>query len=146
VADAYGTGLEFSGQVLLAERRDCLAFQISLGDGIGRYVDDPPPDAVYDPATGDLDPLKTLAGFVTYQHRWSDTLRTNVVYSALQVDNLAIQEETDLEFAQYGALNLIWSPYEKLDLGIELLHGTRKDRNGESGSATRVQLSGKYGF
>ena len=54
-------------------------------------------------------------------------LRTNVVYSALDVDNLPIQTDEDLKSAQYAALNLIWSPYEKLDLGIEVLYGTREN-------------------
>jgi hypothetical protein len=147
VATENTAGLMFSGQVLIGKKKkDNFSFQISTGDSIGRYIDDPPPDAVYNTVTGDLDPLDKISGYLSYRHWWSDVLRTNVVYSALEVDNLAIQAGDDLESAQYSALNLIWSPYEKLDLGIEVLYGTREDLNGASGSATRLQMSGKYAF
>ena len=147
VATANTAGLMFSGQVLIGEKKkDNFSFQISTGDSIGRYTDDPPPDAVYNTVTGGLDPLDQLSGYVSYRHWWSDVLRTNVVYSALAVDNLPIQTDEDLKSAQYAALNLIWSPYEKLDLGIEVLYGTRENLNGDSGSATRLQMSGKYAF
>jgi hypothetical protein len=136
----------FSGQVILGKRQDNVSFQISAGDGIGRYLDDPPPDAVYNPATNDLDPLATISGYVSYRHWWSEVLRTNVVYSALDVDNEAAQTNTDLKSAQYGAVNLIWTPYKNLDLGIEALYGTRENLDAQDGSATRLQLSGKYAF
>jgi hypothetical protein len=32
------------------------------------------------------------------------------------------------------------------DPGIELLYGTRENKKGDSGRATRLQLSGKYRF
>ncbi len=146
VATATTLGLMFSGQVILGKRQDNVSFQISAGDGIGRYIDDPPPDAVYNPATNDLDPLATISGYVSYRHWWSEVLRTNVVYSALDVDNEATQTNTDLKSAQYGAVNLIWTPYKNLDLGIEALYGTRENLDAQDGSATRLQLSGKYAF
>ena len=90
--------------------------------------------------------MSTIAGYASYRHWWSDILRTNVVYSALKVDNVASQVATDLKSAQYGALNLIWTPYKNLDLGIEALYGTREDLDTQDGSATRLQLSGKYAF
>lgn len=141
-------GMMFSGQILLGKRanRDNVSFQISAGDGVSRYLDDPPADAVYNTTTNELDTLSTIAGYASYRHWWSEILRTNVVYSALKVDNVATQVTTDMKSAQYSALNLIWTPYKNLDLGIEALYGTREDLDTQDGSATRLQLSGKYAF
>ena len=136
----------FSGQVILGQRQDNISFQIAAGDGIGRYIDDPPPDAVYNPVTNDLDPLATISGYVSYRHWWNEVLRTNVVYSVLDVDNVAAQTDTDLKSAQYSVVNLIWTPYKNLDLGVEALYGTRENLDTQDGSATRLQFSGKYAF
>jgi hypothetical protein len=146
VANAGTAGLMFSGQVIFGKRKDNVSFQITNGDSIGRYIDDPPPDAVYNTVSNDLEPVDKISGYVSYRHSWNDELRTNVIFSALEVDNLAIQTDADLKSAQYSALNLIWSPYKKLDLGIEVLYGMREDRDGASRSATRLQMSGKYAF
>jgi hypothetical protein len=146
VATSYVGGLAFSGQVRFGKRNDHASFQVSYGDSIGRYIDDPPPDAIYNSATNDLEAMRKTAGYFSYQHWWTKTLRSNLVYSALQVDNLEIQADTDLKSALYSVLNLIWSPYPKMDLGVEMLYGIREDKNGGNASATRLQFSGKYRF
>lgn len=146
VATKTTFGFMFSGHVNLGQRQDNVQFEIGAGDGIGRYIDDPPPSAVYNPATNKLDSLNTISGYVSYQHWWNKVLRTNVAYSRLDVDNVAAQTDTDLKSAQYGVVNLIWTPYKKLDLGIEALYGTRENRDTQEGSATRLQMSGKYAF
>jgi hypothetical protein len=37
--------------------------------------------------------------------------------------------------------NVIWSPYKMVDIGGEVLYGTRENRNGERGNALRLQFS-----
>jgi hypothetical protein len=73
-------------------------------------------------------------------------LRTNAVYSSVYVDNLDIQASTALRRTHYAMIDLIWSPYESVDLGIEALHGLRENKDRQSGTANRIQISGKYSF
>jgi hypothetical protein len=103
-------------------------------------------DAIFDPDTGELQAISKRSLYAAYQHWWSRTLRTNVVYSAIHIDNLDIQAPDELRGTQYALIDLIWRPYESVDLGIEALFGERENKDGQRGTATRIQLSGKYSF
>ena len=46
-------------------------------------------------------------------------MRTNAVYSSIFVDNLDVQASTALRRTHYAMIDLIWSPFENVDLGIE---------------------------
>jgi hypothetical protein len=87
-----------------------------------------------------------VSGYVAYQHFWNETLRTNAVYSSIYTDNLDIQGPTALRRTRYTMIDLIWSPYESVDLGIEALYGLRENKNRQSGTANRIQISGRYSF
>jgi len=43
-------------------------------------------------------------------------------------------------------IDLIWSPYENVDLGIEALYGLRENKDRQDGTANRIQISGTYSF
>jgi len=43
-------------------------------------------------------------------------------------------------------IDLIWSPYESVDLGIEALFGERENKDPQSGTANRIQISSTYSF
>jgi hypothetical protein len=47
---------------------------------------------------------------------------------------------------QYANLNLLYSPVDPLMTGMELVWGSREDKNGETNNDTRVQFSMKYKF
>jgi len=73
-------------------------------------------------------------------------LRTNAVYSSIFVDNLDIQASTALRRTHYAMIDLIWSPYESVDLGIEALYGLRENKDRQDCTANRIQISGTYSF
>jgi hypothetical protein len=146
VATTLAGGLTFSGQVEIGKRGDNLSFQISGGEGMGRYIDDSVDDAIYDPDTGELETIPKRSGYVSYQHWWSKKVRTNLVYSAVHIDNLDVQTPDELRGTQYALVDLIWSPYKFVDLGIEALFGERQNKDRQSGSANRIQMSAKYSF
>ena len=39
------------------------------------------------------------------------------------------------------AINLIWTPLERVDVGIEYLYGKRENFDGQSALANRVQVA-----
>ena len=54
--------------------RDNLLFQLSAGNGIGRYVNDLSSignyDGIFDPSTGQLGLFDIAAGYTSLQHWW----------------------------------------------------------------------------
>ena len=73
-------------------------------------------------------------------------MRTNAVYSSIYVDNLDIHTSSALRRTHYALIDLIWSPYENVNLGIETLFGERENKDPQSGTANRIQISSTYSF
>ena len=47
---------------------------------------------------------------------------------------------------QSWRVNLLYSPYPKLDIGAELMFGQRELEDGRDGDLTRLQFTTKYSF
>lgn len=137
-----GGGASISG-VVKTVGSDSLQFSFTGGQGIGHYFSDlngGSQDAGFD-GNGELEALKSVGGFVAYQHYWSEKWNSALVYGNLQVDNSAGQAADALHKDQYASLNLIWNPKGSLNLGLEVLHGTLGLKDGSDRDATRIQLS-----
>jgi hypothetical protein len=50
------------------------------------------------------------------------------------------------ESANYATANLIWLPVERMGVGIEYLYGSRTNKDGQSGTAHRIQVGFQYKF
>ena len=148
-----GWGLSLSGKTNThfwnADGLDNIMFQVNIGEGIGRYVNDlntvGGEDAIFD-STGNLEALPVFAGYVAYQHWWRESARSTINLSWVDVDNLSFEDDFAYHKTFRGALNYIWSPTPRIDLGMELIHGSRENKNGEDATATQLQLSTKYRF
>ncbi len=141
--EAFGGGLNLSGAVKVFGR-DNLIGQVTYGEGIGRYGHDSGSfntDAIVDSA-GDLVALPYLGLLVGYTHYWSDQLRSSLTYGYVTVDNEGDQAAVAYHRTHYGALNLIWQPFEfkHLSIGLEGLYGVNEVKNGATGDDWRVQL------
>ena len=143
--NATGWGLAGSGKVILAKRNN-LVFEASYGQGTGRYYDDGPPIGVYDPAGSSIDLLPVLAYYAGYEHSWSKTLSSAILYSAIEVDNLDSQPDDAFKKSAYFSLNLIWRPDSRMMFGAEFLSGGRRDKDGAEGTDNRVQLTSHFSF
>lgn len=143
---ATGWGLSAAARIKVGEKDD-LRLMLSGGEGIGRYIGlNFSNDAVLD-ASGELEPIGVVAGFASYRHLWSPTWRSNLTYSAQQVDNdVALTGPLVNRSAQSVRANLIWTPVPSLDLGAELSFGERELESGASGELNRLQIFAKYGF
>lgn len=141
-----GWGLSAAAKIKVGPRDD-LRLMVSGGEGIGRYVGlNFANDAVLD-ANGDLQAIGLIAGFASYRHVWSPQWRSNLTWSAQNVDNdrTLIGLSTNRS-AQSLRGNLIWTPLPAMDVGAELMYGERELESGASGEVARLQVFAKYGF
>jgi len=146
---ATGWGIGLTGKVMIG--KDDLKFSVNHGEGISRYIDLAlPADGTLD-SSGDIDVAELTAFFVAYRHWWNDQWRSSVIYSDLDVDYetggagepspiSSTSESTSI------AVNLIYSPVKKVDLGIMYIDAERELDNGNDGDMNRIQFSAKYAF
>ena len=148
-----GWGVSLSGKTatrfLNPDGQDYFMFQLNIGKGIGRYINDlntiGGKDAIFD-SSGNLQTLPVLAGYIAYQHWWRDNTRSTLNLSWVDVDNLSFEDDTAYNRTFRGALNFIWSPTPRVDLGGEVIYGTRKNKDGEKATASQLQFSSTYRF
>lgn len=144
--DALGYGLSLSGKVKVGSRDD-IRFMATAGDGLGRYIGvNIVNDAAVD-AAGNLDPIFTYSGFAAYQHWWGKRLRSVVSGAYFKADNpvlLTTNQVTDESWN--GLANLIWTPVDPLDIGVEVMYASRTLEDGRSGDLRRLMFSTRYNF
>ena len=143
---ALGYGVSLSGKIKVGAKDD-VRFMATAGDGLGRYIGlNIVNDAAID-ANGDLDPIFTYSGFAAYRHFWSDDVRSTVSASYFKADNPVLLTTDQVTDESWNALaNIIWSPVDPLDIGIELMYAERVLEDGRSGNLQRVQVSTRYNF
>jgi hypothetical protein len=146
--DTVGWGASAQGQVHMpgALQPDFATFSLTYGEGIGGLVNDEPPDASYNPQTGKLEPIPTLAWVAGYQHWWSPTLYSVLSYGEVDQTTLSFQAPTSYEKTRYTTTNLTWAPLPQWLLGVELMYGSRQDKNGTEGSDVRTQFTSRFSF
>ncbi len=146
-----GFGVLASGQIALPlfNKKDNFRFQATYLDGASRYilnVGESAPSVAYNATLTDFDSVKAYGAFGALQHWWTDTIRSNFVYSFVQVNNPVFSGPAVLRGTQYGVVNLIYSPWPDVDIGAEFQYGQRTDADGRKGNQTRIQSSLIYRF
>jgi len=159
VRNAIGWGLTTSGRVPAPvwSDSDNVAWQITYGSGVGRYLNDLNAigggDAVFD-SSGDLRPLPVLAGFLSFQHEWNSSWlnrwpglwRSNLNLSWIDIANYDFQEGSAYNQTMYTSANLIYFPTQNARVGLEFLWGQRKNKDNSRGTARQIQLSTRFTF
>lgn len=64
-------------------------------------------------------------------------LRSALIWSFVTVDNLDFQLPDAYHKTNRYSANLVFSPIERIDLGVEYLYGTRRNLDGHKGNADR---------
>ena len=140
VLTATAWGVNWTGSIHLTE---CTRFytQLTAGEGIGSYRGSP--DIVSTgPSSAAILPM--FGWMIGCKQDWNDRLTSNFTYSQLTLDAIPGQTPTNLRRTDYLAMNLIFSPYERVFAGAEYLYGRRENQDGQSGEAHRLQMS--FGF
>jgi hypothetical protein len=133
-------GVNLSTKLGVLER-DNVFVQATYGDGVGRYRGGitAAPDA-----SGNLEAVTVLGWMLGYEHHWSDEYRSSVSYSWADGDVPDGAGPDTTETLDYLAANLIWQFADRAWTGIEYLYGSRDSLDGESGDASRIQLSLRF--
>jgi len=138
---------------------DFILWQLTYGEGIGRYINDLSSvgggDAVFDPA-GKLRALPVFAGYVSYMHRWPMTrgflkswpgvLRSSFTLSWVNINNYDFQDGRAYDRTLRASANLMYNPTQHIQGGFEFLWGERKNKDGSKGTATQLQFAMRYIF
>jgi hypothetical protein len=159
IQSAWAGGGSVSGvfKVQVRGLTDRLMFQINGGTGIARYINDlnseGGQDAVFDTTTGDLKPLPAVGWYVGYEHRWKEwprvqtmNLRSTILWSLVNVHNYAFQSPDAYNVTNRLAMNLVFSPSGRVDVGVEYIYGMRRNFDGQHAAANQIQLVGLFRF
>jgi hypothetical protein len=123
--------------------------QYATGVGINRYIQDVNGlglDATFDPING-FRPIPCRGWFVAYEHWWAKRWASNFTVGGDTFSDLTDTLPDDTyKSATYYSANLIWLPVERLGVGFEYLYGTRENKDGQFGTAQRLQAAVQYRF
>jgi hypothetical protein len=136
---------------------DRLIFQLNLGQGNARYINDlnslTGQDAVFDDATGELEALTATGGYLDFEHQWTQwettrvmKLRSSFIWSFVAVDNLGFQPPDAYRRTNRFSVNLVFSPIERIDMCLEYIYGSRENKDGHRGTSDQFQVVGIFRF
>ena len=123
-------------------------WQFAAGHGISRYIQDVNGlglDATFDPANG-FRPIPGYGWVVAYEQWWAKNWASNFTYGQDAFDLTDTLPDNTYQRANYVSANLIWFPVERMGVGMEYLYGFRKNKDGQKGDNTRIQMAFRYKF
>ncbi|HXW93970.1 MAG TPA: DcaP family trimeric outer membrane transporter [Terriglobales bacterium] len=150
----FGWGVNISSGFRIFGKDNVILAAVG-GHGISRYIQDPSGLGIDAEVTGvptnpHLEATPNAGVDASYQHYWTKTLRSSLVYSYAGVHNAPISAfvpATTYNHGNYGAVNIIWNPFQSsLNVGAEVLYGWQEVADGNKASDTRFQFSAKYNF
>ena len=142
------TGTPKSGDDATIWSRSRFLGAFAAGRGITRYYNDTNGlglDATFDPVNG-FRALPSIGWFVGYEQWWCKTVASVFTYGENQIELTGTQPGSTYNRANYISANLIWLPVERFGVGVEGLYGYRKNKDGEKGENTRIQMAVQYRF
>lgn len=144
-----GWGTAVTGRLFLDdERRDRLQAALTFGEGLGNYVSDlsgTGSELGLD-AQGLLGTQFASGGYLGYQHWWDEGLRSSLYYSYVQVDLRDGQPSDSYRRGQNWGVNVMWDLDPHWMIGAEFMNGSRQDKDGDVGTASRLLFSTRYSF
>jgi len=143
---AIGGAVTAGGKWILSPT-NAISYQATYGKGIASYMGlGSGPDVEVD-AQGDLHAIDTVAGWVGWNHKFTPTLRSTMMYSIVDMDrDIAHTGPLGTTRMQSLRANLFYSPLPKIDIGAEVMYGRRNVVSGASGDISRLQFTAKYSF
>jgi hypothetical protein len=123
-------------------------YQFAAGHGINRYIQDVNGlglDATFDPATG-FRPIPSYGWFVAYEQWWGKRWASVFTYGQNACDLTDTLPGSTYERANYVSANIIWLPVDRMGVGLEYLYGMRRNKDGQNGDNSRIQMAFQYRF
>ncbi|MEM7135800.1 MAG: DcaP family trimeric outer membrane transporter [Myxococcota bacterium] len=123
-----GWGISFQGAVGLLDRDEAIAGVI-YGKALGSYFQDT--GGLGLDAAPDGDVMRAIRGFgawIGYTHYWIATLSSTATFGYVYLDNNFDETPNPVgtyHETLYASMNLIWTPWHPMDVGVEYLFGQR---------------------
>ncbi|MGL4476312.1 MAG: DcaP family trimeric outer membrane transporter, partial [Shewanella sp.] len=141
--NTLGYGVSFSGVVPVG--KDDFKFTATYGDGLGRYLALNFANGGVVNNSGDIETIKSYAGFAAYRHWWNEQWRSSVTVSGFKADNQLEYTGGAANKEAYSAnINLLYSPIKPLTVGVEYMYASNGQESGYDGSLDRILFSAKY--
>lgn len=148
--EAYAGGVNLSGRIGLPflGRDDNVTFGAQYGSGFAYYYagfGNIGLSGVIE-ADGTVDPTEVLKLHLSYQHWWSDAIRSTVHASYLDYDQSEEAPEESISESIKLVANLFWSPFDDALFGVEGIYMTRENVSGDEGEGIRVLGVTQFNF
>ncbi|MEM9987975.1 MAG: DcaP family trimeric outer membrane transporter [Pseudomonadota bacterium] len=143
--EIYGYGVSVAGRLKVGTKDD-IRFNLTGGEGLGRYIGLAASRATALDMNGELEAISSYGGLVAWRHPFGETARFNIGYSGLFIDNPAYLGEEVTASVQSAYAAVLWDVAPKVTVGTEILVGQRELESGADGTISRLSFSTKYAF
>ena len=149
--EVYTGGFNFSGRINLPlwHDKDNFSFATQFGVGFVHYyssfVDVGGLDG-HIADNGDIEATGIFGAFVTYQHWWSDRVRSTFMASVFELDSPELVNGLLYSGGERYTVNLFWSPVDVAAFGLEYNYQTLETADGTEGKGTRLDFVGRFFF
>lgn len=121
----------------------------TYGKGISYYINDLSDegfDLIPASKTGKLKAPGAAGWTAGLEYDFSDRFMMTASYSRAQLYNTKGMPADTYRYGQYIAANAFYTIWDSLQIGLEYLHGTRKNISGAHGHANRIEAMLQYSF
>lgn len=119
------------------------------GKGVSNFINDLSGNGyngVPDISTDRLVLLNSIGGFVSYTQFWSQKLSSNFIFSYIQLEKSKLLDKEDFHHSSYALANLFYSPFNRLNFGVEYIWGELFVQDNQNGNANRLQFLAQFSF
>jgi hypothetical protein len=147
-ARAIGYGASFSGREYFGKKRSYFRWMASYGEGWGSQI----VATLGSTASAIITPDSTMETMPAYNVgagvslNLSSVVMLNINSNWFALEPSEYRSLDKIKIGGSGHVNVIWSPYESVNLGIEVMALYRENGDGKSGIGRRVQFMIKYLF
>ncbi|NQU32536.1 MAG: porin [Bacteroidetes bacterium] len=144
----FGYGGAFSA-IINTWKQDHVNLFFIAGKGVSNFIDDLSGggyNGVPDLNTNKLVMLNSMGGFISYTHYWNNKFSSNLIFSYIELEKTPLLTTTDFRYSYYALANLFYSPFKRLNFGVEYNYGKLYVQDNQNGDANRLQFLAQFNF
>jgi outer membrane murein-binding lipoprotein Lpp len=130
--------------------KDNIKVSVTASDGSQRYSSLEAVNSgagnLYNTTTDKLETVKTVGGYIAYQHHWSSKYRSNLVLGGFKANNPGLAAGTAGENSSSVHFNTLYNATSKTNIGLEYQYKTSTNEQGDTGALSRVQFMVQHSF
>lgn len=148
ISNSFGFGSSLSGTIKVTKKHKVL-YQLTWGRSISHFIttfSGTGQDATFNPATNKFESLTSFSGFLSYGFNWDKNISTNLSLGSANQVNKSFQPDGAFKNSMSFSIDTFWKVLEGARIGLEYVYGQRWDKDGTTGSASRVWALFYYDF